>query len=428
MIQPLPGFRDFYPEECAKRNFIFSKWREVAQRYGFVEYEGPPLESLELYTKKSGEEIVNQLYHFVDKGERAVALRPEMTPTLARMVAARHRDYKKPMKWFSIPQLFRYERQQKGRLREHFQFNADIVGSGGFRAEIEVIALAIDVLRGFGLTEKDFQVRLSSRLVWQNFLIKLGVTGDKWDKVFAVIDKMERVTQEKTEESFSAIGLTKEIIEKIQSAVKARLIDDLPQVDGTGELRTILNKLHDFGMCHYINLDLGIVRGLAYYSDTVFEIFALDEAGNYKGRAVAGGGSYNHLVENLTGVKLSAIGFGMGDVVLSDLLIEKKLLNVSLVKPEVFVVFADLRFEKQFYEIIAYLRKSGFRVDYSLSGIADVKKQFERASEVGAGFAVVIDFRVGEELDVKNLATRQQETVKQSEIINYLEDKLGRKK
>ncbi|MEZ5405819.1 MAG: histidine--tRNA ligase [Verrucomicrobiia bacterium] len=423
MMQALPGFRDFYPEEFAKRHFIFSKWREVAQRYGFWEYDGPPLESLELYTKKSGEEIVNQLYHFVDKGERAVALRPEMTPTLVRMVAAKHRNYKKPMKWFSIPQLFRYERQQKGRLREHFQLNADIVG-GGLQAEVELIALSIHTLLELGLTKKDFRVRLSSRLVWQNFLIQLGVTGDKWDRVFAVIDKMERVPSEKTEKGFLDLGLTKELIEKIQNAVKARSIDALPQVEGTGELRTIIKGLHDFGMCDYVNLDLGIVRGLAYYSDTVFEIFALDKADNYTGRAIAGGGSYNHLIENLTGVKLSAIGFGMGDVVLGDLLSEKKLLDISPIQPEIFVVCADRRFVDKTYETVADFRRRGFRVDYSLRNIIDVKEQLERASEVGAKVAVIVTHEFGSKLEVKNLMTRQQESVDQEKVIGYLKDQL----
>ncbi|MBX7157319.1 MAG: histidine--tRNA ligase [Verrucomicrobiae bacterium] len=422
-MQTLPGFRDFYPEEFAKRHFIFSKWREVAQRYGFLEYDGPPLESLELYTKKSGEEIVNQLYHFVDKGERAVALRPEMTPTLARMVGARHRDYKKPMKWFSIPQLFRYERQQKGRLREHFQLNADIMG-GGLKADVEIIALAIGVLLQLGLTEKDFRVRLSSRLVWQNFLIKLGVTSDKWERVFAVIDKMERVPWEKTEKSFLELELDQNIISQIQNAVKARAIDDLPQVDGAGELRTIIQGLHDFGMGSCVNLDLGIVRGLAYYTDTVFEIFALDEVGNYTGRAVAGGGSYDHLIENLTGVKLSAVGFGMGDVVLGDLLREKNLLNVSVEKPEVFVVCSDSRFENQFYEMVAYLRGSGIKTDYSLGDIVDVKKQFERASEVGAQFVVMVTHEAGAKVEVKNLMTRHQESVDEDKVIHYLRDQL----
>src|SRR3954451_15421951 len=167
----LPGFRDFYPEQLAVRNYLMSVWREVARRYGFREYDGPPLESLELFTRKSGDEIVGQLYNFVDKGERAVALRPEMTPTLARMVAAHERSYKKPVKWFAIPQLFRYERQQKGRLREHFQFNADIIGETDPAADAELIALLIDSLRAFGLSEKDFVVRLSSRNAWHDFFV-----------------------------------------------------------------------------------------------------------------------------------------------------------------------------------------------------------------------------------------------------------------
>src|SRR6267142_1808036 len=166
----LPGFRDFYPEQLATRNYLMSVWRDVARRYGFVEYDGPPLEPLELFTKKSGDEIVRQLYNFTDKGDREVALRPEMTPTLARMVGARHRDYKKPIKWFAVPQLFRYEKQQRGRLREHFQFNADIIGETDVSADAELIALAIDTLRSFGLTEKDFVVRISDRRAWQRHM------------------------------------------------------------------------------------------------------------------------------------------------------------------------------------------------------------------------------------------------------------------
>src|SRR3982751_1517912 len=165
----LPGFRDFYPEQFAERAFITKVWREVARRYAFVEYDGPPLEPLELYTLKSGDEIVGQLYNFTDKGDRAVALRPEMTPTLARLVAAHERNYKKPIKWFAIPQLFRYERQQKGRLREHFQFNADIIGETDPAADAELIALLIDALRSLRLTEEDFVIRLSSRNAWQQF-------------------------------------------------------------------------------------------------------------------------------------------------------------------------------------------------------------------------------------------------------------------
>ncbi len=210
-MERLPGFRDFYPEplphqdvwSADARQFIFEKWRTVARRYNFREYDGPPLEPLELFTTKSGDEIVGQLYNFTDKGERAVSLRPEMTPTLARMVAAHERNYKKPIKWFAIPQLFRYERQQKGRLREHFQFNADIIGETDPAADAELIALLIDTLRAFGLTEQDFVIRLSSRNAWQEFYkrgvrnAECGIEGEY--QFFQIIDKLERTPKEESE-------------------------------------------------------------------------------------------------------------------------------------------------------------------------------------------------------------------------------------
>src|SRR6187401_150056 len=199
-MERLPGFRDFFPEPLpAKdassfglRNHVFTHWRRTASTYGFSEYDGPPLEELELYTTKSGAEIVGQLYNFVDKGERAVALRPEMTPTLARMVAASERSYKKPLKWFAIPQLFRYERQQKGRLREHFQFNADIIGENDPAADAEIIALLIDSLRALKLTSEDFVIRLSSRQAWQQFFSQRCSDPAKAYDFYQIIDKLER--------------------------------------------------------------------------------------------------------------------------------------------------------------------------------------------------------------------------------------------
>src|SRR6266536_2427850 len=198
-MERLPGFRDFYPEPLPHqdvwsadvRNYIFDTWRSVARRDGFREYDGPPLEPLELYTAKSGDEIVAQLYNFTDKGERQIALRPEMTPTLARMVAAHERNYKKPVKWFAIPQLFRYERQQKGRLREHFQFNADLIGEASAAADAELIALLIDTLRSFGLTEKDFVIRLSSRNAWHDFFLQHQGDPAKEYEFYQIIDKLE---------------------------------------------------------------------------------------------------------------------------------------------------------------------------------------------------------------------------------------------
>src|SRR3954468_18025435 len=215
-MERLPGFRDFYPEPLPSkdassfdlRNYIFSKWRETSRRYGFREYDGPPLEPLDLYTRKSGEEIVGQLYNFTDKGDRAVSLRPEMTPTLARMAAASERNYKKPIKWFAIPQLFRYERTQKGRLREHFQFNADIIGETDPAADAELVALLIDSLRAFGLTSDDFVIRLSSRNAWHDFFVaRQGAPANEYE-FYQAVDKLERDKPEESDAKLRRIGFS----------------------------------------------------------------------------------------------------------------------------------------------------------------------------------------------------------------------------
>src|SRR5690242_7018710 len=214
----LPGFRDFYPAELAERSHIFATWREVARRFGFVEYDGPPLEPLELFTTKSGAEIVGQLYNFKDKGDREISLRPEMTPTLARMVAAHERNYKKPIKWFAIPQLFRYERQQKGRLREHFQFNADIFGEADVAADAELIALLIDTLRSFGLTAKDFVIRLSSRNAWQDFFNQRCSDPAKAYEFYQIIDKLEREDPAHSQDKLAKLGFS---FDEINAFIKA---------------------------------------------------------------------------------------------------------------------------------------------------------------------------------------------------------------
>ncbi len=289
-MERLPGFRDFYPEPLPQpdlwsaeaRQYIFEKWRAAARRYGFREYDGPPLEALELFTTKSGEEIVGQLYNFRDKGQREVSLRPEMTPTLARMIAAHERSYKKPIKWFALPQLFRYERQQKGRLREHFQFNADIVGEGDPGADAELIALLIDTLRSFGLTAEDFVVRLSSRNAWHDFFSAQHGEGAAEYAFYQIIDKLEREGPESSGPKLAALGLS---IEEVQAFIG--------QAKPTAELRQILENLEARGMREYAKVDYGVIRGLAYYTGVVFEAF--DIRGEF--RAIAGGGRYDNLVK-----------------------------------------------------------------------------------------------------------------------------------
>ncbi|MGD0016539.1 MAG: histidine--tRNA ligase [Verrucomicrobiia bacterium] len=401
-MNSLPGFRDFYPGELAVRRYIFGKWQETARRYGFREYDGPPLESLELYTQKSGEEIVGQLYNFTDKGDRPVALRPEMTPTLARMVGAHHRDYKKPIKWFAIPQLFRYERQQRGRLREHFQFNADIIGETDLAADAELIALAIDTLRSFGLTEKDFVVRVSDRGIWQRRLSALGVSTDHYPAIFQAIDKMGREPIEKTREKLSAI--TTKVDEVITFAEHT-----WPQ----DELQILFKGLGD--VAKFCVVDYKIVRGLAYYTGIVWEIH--DRKGEL--RAIAGGGRYDNLLKLVGGVDLPALGFGMGDVVLTELLKDRGLLPKIDWDLDCYVVIADESLRAPALKLIHDLRDAGVAVDYSLTP-EKVGKQFQAASALGAKFAMVVgpeEWRSGE-VKLKDLETGAEKRVKVEEILH----------
>ena len=378
MIERLPGFRDFYPEplrhsdvwSADARQYIFDRWRSVARRYGFREYDGPPVEPLELFTTKSGDEIVGQLYSFQDKGNRAVALRPEMTPTLARMIAAHERNYKKPIKWYAIPQLFRYERQQKGRLREHFQLNADIIGEKDFAADAELIALLIDSLRAVGLTPDDFVIRLSSRNAWQEFFTQRGGDPAKANEFYQTIDKLEREMEDKSDEKLRALGFSyKEVA------------DFIDQGQPTPELQSIVGNLTDRGLGDFVKIDYLVIRGLAYYSGPVFEAF--DRKSEF--RAIAGGGRYDNLIKLLSGgkVDLPALGFGMGDVVLLELLKARGLLPQFEPFVDAFCVIEDESLRADSLRLVQELRSAGYSVEYSLTS-AKPDKQFKRALELNA--------------------------------------------
>src|SRR5213595_2341193 len=408
-MQPLTGFRDFLPASCAERNYISAKWREVAGCYGLVEFDGPVLEELDLYKKKSGDEIVRQLYEFVYKGERAVALRPEMTPTLARIVAAEHRQFRKPLKWFSIPQVFRYERPQRGRLREHFQLNCDIVGEESAEADAELIALTIDVVRIFGFTSQDFVVRISDREFWTELLKLEKVPPDRWEEMLQTIDKSEREPREKTEERLGKLaGPVFEIFEKGGESAK---------------LNNIMESLRLRGLADFAKIEVRIVRGLAYYTGTVFEVF--DRAGKF--RAIAGGGRYDRLIAQLSdgAVSLPALGFAMGDVVLGELIngipdarnaIQKAIKRDA--KIDIYVVIAKEERRADALKQIQQLRDHGFLVDYSLAG-AKVARQFRLAEQSRARFAVVF----GDEwpqVGVKDLETGQQVLVAHDDVLRHV--------
>lgn len=412
-MERLPGFRDFYPEplphadvwSADARQYIFGKWREVALRYGFREYDGPPLEPLELYTLKSGEEIVGQLYNFEDKGKRAVALRPEMTPTLARMVAAHERSYKKPIKWFTIPQLFRYERQQKGRLREHFQLNADIIGENDVAADAELIALLIDSLRVFGLTENDFVIRLSSRNAWSDFHRQQGGTEQNAYAFYQAVDKIERETPDENEKKFKALGFSYDSVKQFITGGKA-----------TAELENILKNLAARGLAEFVKVDYGVIRGLAYYTGVVFEAFAKVE----ELRAIAGGGRYDNLVKLISGgkVDLPALGFGMGDVVLRELLAAKKLFPPFSAGVNVFCIIEDEAMLGETLRLVQQLRDKGLHVEYPLAP-AKSDKQFKRALELNAEFTVKLEPNAMAR--VKNLRTREEKVMAVAEWLKSSE-------
>jgi histidyl-tRNA synthetase len=423
----LPGFRDFYPADLALRSHILGTWRAVATRYGFEEYDGPPLEPLELYTAKSGDEIVGQLYNFIDKGGREIALRPEMTPTLARMVAARANGLKKPIRWFAVPQLFRYERQQRGRLREHFQLNCDLIGEPGPLGDAEIIALAVDVMRAFGLGPGDVRVRVSDRRVLRALLASAGVTEAQLPAAFQAVDKIERVDRPALAEQLAKAGLSDAAIDGVFAAAALR---GMPAVeaalarvsDGTaaGEpLGRVVQALGAMGLGEFIEVDLTIVRGLAYYTGTVFELF---DAGRTL-RAICGGGRYDGLLQALGGVDLPALGFGMGDVVLGELLRERGLVPTDAASVDVFLA-AITEDDLPFMLALAHeVRDAGLRAEYALSPQA-VGRQLKLADARSARFAVVIgpDDRARGEVMLKDLRGKGQEAVGRDRVTTRLRE------
>lgn len=417
--KPLPGFRDFYPEQLAERAHIFETWRRVVRRYAFQEYDGPPLEPLDLYTQKSGEEIVTQLYNFVDKGDRAVALRPEMTPTFARMVGAKAQALRKPVRWFTMPQLFRYERTQKGRLREHFQLNVDIVGESDVMADAELLSVAVEIMRAFGLGPSDVRARVSDRRLLNALLTHLAIAEAQWPAVYAVLDKLERQPREISSEKLSEAGLS----DAARDAVLGFATLDFdtmratyggsPLVAPHVELFARYLRYADaLGFAEWIRFDLTIVRGLAYYTGIVFELF--DNVGEF--RAICGGGRYDNLLGSLGGVDLPALGFGMGDVVLGELLRAREKMPAVAAAVDVWVAqAADApTYPARMLRTARALRDAGVMVEYSFKP-QRADKQIEAARKAGARAIVVIE---GEENG------RERYRVRAAEQDDYVADSL----
>ena len=431
-FQSLPGFRDFYPEDFSRRQHIFAGWRKSASAYGFQEYDAPVLEPLELYKTKSGDEIEAQLFSFKDKGDREVSLRPEMTPTVCRMVGARAGALKRPIKWFSIAEFYRYERAQKGRLRAFHQFNADIFGEAGPEAEIELIALLIQCLAGFGLTKDDFYVRLSDRDLWFFYLEALGFNDVQSRALLTAIDRYEKMGDDAFKGYAEAHGaLATDQLKQVLAFLKIKTLGELEAALAPfnsdklaarlADWRKVLAGLGAMGLGNFVSVDLSVVRGLAYYTGFVFEAF--DRKGDL--RALAGGGRYNDLVKKLGGPDLPAVGFAIGDVTTGLLLEQRGLAATQGTAPDVYVVIGGEAERQAAFADIRALRAVGCRVEYPFKDLA-FGKQFKVAAESGAKLALIYG---GDELakgvvKIRNLTDRTEREVPRAEVVAVVQGAL----
>jgi histidyl-tRNA synthetase len=411
-MQRLPGFRDFYPEDCAVRNYVFETWRRVARSFGFQEYDAPTLEPTELYKRKSGEELKTQLFRFLDQGGRDICLRPEMTPTLARLVAARERDFRKPIKWFSIAPFFRFEKPQKGRLREFYQINCDIIGDNSAAADAELIALSVELHRAFGLTADDFFVRLNNRHLWSEFLQKIGQPAERTADFLQIIDKLERDPAEVSKKKLDQFGIS---LEQVREYIAT-------PVDKIHGFESLFKELQWRGLDPYVQLDLTIVRGLDYYTGLVFEVFDRKK----ENRALAGGGRYDSLINAISdgAADLPAAGFAIGDLVLSNFIQElphtKRQLESAIaeLRPTAYVVIADETHRSAAIKLAGELRAAGVSVDYPFHP-TKVGKQFQQAEMVGAKYAIIVG-QEWPEAKIKTLADRTERLTTKDEIVDRL--------
>lgn len=414
----LTGFRDFTPRDCSLRNYLFETWRDVARTYGFVEYDTPVLEDTGLYLKKSGGELSSQLFRFEDQGGRDVCLRPEVTASLARLVAQHQRDFPKPLKWFEIGQCYRYEKPQKGRGREFYQFNVDILGEAGPHADAELIALAIDTMRAFGFKQEDFMVRVSDRQAWLDFASEHGISEEQIPELLQIIDKLERAKPEVSAEKLAALGLD---LATVESFIKN------PD-SASFAYESIHEDLEARGLAEFIELDLSIVRGLAYYTGVVFEVFDRSKSM----RAVAGGGRYDTLVSTISNgsVDMPATGFAMGDYVIRNFIEEttdpRMQMEVWLQRQaaacDVYLVLADDSKRPEALNILSDLREAGISCDMGFAG-GKVAKQFKRAEQSGARFALIIGSELPE-LKLKVLASHTEENCHALGLADWLTDRL----
>ncbi|CAG9464532.1 unnamed protein product [Pedinophyceae sp. YPF-701] len=418
-LQPPKGTRDFQPGDMRVRNWLFDQFRQVALTFGFEEWDAPVLESEDLYTRKAGEEITQQLYCFEDKGGRRVSLRPELTPSLARMVLARGKGLPLPAKWFAIGQCWRYERMTRGRRREHYQWNMDIFGVSGVEAEAELLAAIVAFFRRVGLSSAHVGLKVSSRKILEAVLETQGVPADAFGPVCIVVDKIDKLPRENIVAELSNLGVEEAAIDSIFAALEIRSIDDLETLLGAddpvaADLRRLFELARGYGIDDWLVLDTSVVRGLAYYTGLVFEGF--DRAG--KLRAICGGGRYDRLLSTFGGEDTPAVGFGFGDAVIVELLEEHNLLPSPPHHVQDVVVCLDEDLRTHACLAASSLREAGRKVDLVLEA-KKMKWVFKHCDRLEADRLIILGAKEWERgvLRVKDLREREESDVAIDDLV-----------
>lgn len=423
--QPYKGARDFYPEDMRVRNYIFNAWKKVCQKYGYEEYDGPFLESFDIYAAKSGQELVNeQIYSFTDRGDRKVAIRPEMTPTVARMVAQKFTELPRPIRWFSIPNLWRYEKPQKGRLREHYQLNVDIFGIEGVEADLEILSVYVDILKEVGAKDNMFEIRLNNRRLTEDVYKEIGISKDQTVLVNRAVDKKSKLSEKDFEDMLKE---TANLDEKQIKGLKNYLgnpTDFISKVSeksqGAQEIKKLMDLAQKSGISKYIKLDPTVIRGLEYYTGNVFELYNMAPDNN---RAMSGGGRYDNLVEMFRGEKLTGIGFGMGDVTFKDFLESWGLMPNLKNETEYLVTIwpsEDSKFFDISNKVAAELRSRNINTQIWPETNTKLEKQLKYADKLQIEKVIIIgeDELKNNTVTIKNMKQKTQETKNLDQIGN----------
>ncbi|MBL7663730.1 MAG: histidine--tRNA ligase [Bacteriovoracaceae bacterium] len=429
--QPYKGTRDLFPTQKRLLNYVFQKMRETAESFGYEPYDGPLLEETDLYRAKSGEELINeQIYSFIDRGEREVAIRPEMTPTLARMIAQIHRETPKPIRWYAIPNLMRYERPQKGRLREHWQFNCDVFGAPEAKGELEILQIAVALMKNLGADGSHFEILINDRRIVEAMFTKvLKTEKDVTQKIYKIIDRSKKVSKADLDKMIAELSLSSAQVNTLNEYLELKSLDGLKKFSQNNHIETeaapfiqFITNCQEIGLGSYISIDAAIVRGLDYYTGVVFEIFDKNPENR---RAICGGGAYGNLLQIFNEPALAGVGFGLGDVTLCDFLATHKLLPATNVAPiDLFVSFQTEQADNIAHKVANDLRAAGLKVELGLAALKP-QKIFPILEKKQIHFAIFIgdeELKNGQ-VQVKNLKTRDAKNFALNDIqsiVNFI--------